>query len=100
MTQPSSSSQTLKAQLRLVAKLGNVQSGLPPILRPLPAIAILTGTAISKLTGGDNVIENRILGPDEDETMQLAAPKAEPGQAVKEQPEPKTQMAEDASTKG
>lgn len=55
---------SLKTEVSKLARLSNVQSGLPFILRGAPVIAILAGEAIAKATDGRNAIEERILGPE------------------------------------
>ena len=57
--------QSLKTELSKLAKLSNIQGGLPPILRGAPVLAILAGGAIAKFTKGRNTLEERLLGPDE-----------------------------------
>jgi hypothetical protein len=46
-----------------LARLSNVQNGLPPSMRALPVAAIVAGGVITKLTGMSNGIEERLLGP-------------------------------------
>jgi hypothetical protein len=45
-----------------LARLSNVQNGLPPSMRALPVAAIVAGGVITKLTGIPNGIEERMLG--------------------------------------
>jgi hypothetical protein len=45
-----------------LARLSNVQNGLPPSMRALPVAAIVAGGVIAKLTGISNGIEERMLG--------------------------------------
>ncbi|KAK5988402.1 ADP-sugar diphosphatase [Cladobotryum mycophilum] len=63
---------SLRSELSKLAGLGNIQSGLPPILRAAPVIAIRAGEVLSRATNGRNIIEDRILGFDE--AFMLAAP--------------------------
>ncbi|KAL2843015.1 hypothetical protein BJX68DRAFT_157622 [Aspergillus pseudodeflectus] len=46
-----------------LARLSNVQNGLPPSMRALPVAAIVAGGVITKLTGMSSGIEERLLGP-------------------------------------
>jgi hypothetical protein len=62
----------LATELSKIAKLSNVQSALPSILRPAPTIAIMAGGAIARGTGGNNLIEEWIQG--KDEALCLGAP--------------------------
>ncbi|KAI0522077.1 hypothetical protein F5B22DRAFT_592720 [Xylaria bambusicola] len=55
----------LKTELTKLAKLSNIEAGLPLIIRGLPAIAIVAGAAIARASGDTNHIEERLLGPDE-----------------------------------
>jgi hypothetical protein len=64
--------QSLKGELSKIARLSNVQGGLPPIMRGLPVLAILAGEVVSKATNGHNVVERRVLGVDE--TFLLGVP--------------------------
>lgn len=57
-------SEILKTEVSKLARLSNVQGGLPPIMRGLPVLAILVGEAAAKTTGKNNV-EELILGTDE-----------------------------------
>ncbi|KJZ76343.1 hypothetical protein HIM_04425 [Hirsutella minnesotensis 3608] len=57
-------STALKGELSKLAKLSCIESGLPPILRAAPAIAIAAGAAIATATAGRNVVEERLLGSD------------------------------------
>ncbi|KAI0467990.1 hypothetical protein F4859DRAFT_492321 [Xylaria cf. heliscus] len=54
----------LKTELSKLAKVSNIQAGLPFILRGLPVAAILVGEAIAKHSGGPNRVE-QLLGFDE-----------------------------------
>lgn len=67
-TQPvmfnSKNSASLKTEVSKLARLSNVQGGLPPIMRGLPALAILAGEAAARTTGG-NKVEELILGTGE-----------------------------------
>jgi len=67
-------SQALKAEVSKLARLSNVQGGLPPLMRGLPVIALMAGEAISKATNGQNLVEERLLGADE--AVVLQAPPA------------------------
>jgi hypothetical protein len=58
-TQPS-----LGTEISRLARLGNLQSGVPPVLRVLPVIAIAAGEAASRITGHSNKIEEHLIGPD------------------------------------
>lgn len=60
----SKNSTTLKTEVSKLAKLSNVQGGLPPIMRGLPVLAILAGEAAAKATGS-NKVEELMLGADE-----------------------------------
>ncbi|VUC28000.1 unnamed protein product [Clonostachys rosea] len=62
----------LATELAKIAKLSNVQSALPSILRQAPTIAIMAGGAIARGTGSDNFIEQWIQG--KDEALCLGAP--------------------------
>lgn len=53
---------TLHVELAKIAKLSNIESGLPVLIRGLPAVAILAGAALAKATDGRNRIEERVLG--------------------------------------
>ncbi|KAJ3537887.1 hypothetical protein NM208_g6143 [Fusarium decemcellulare] len=66
-------SSLFKNEVSKLAKLSNVQGGLPPIMRGLPVLAIMAGEVVAKATDGRNVIEERILGADE--VVALASPK-------------------------
>jgi hypothetical protein len=68
---------SLKSEVSKLAKLTNIQNGLPPTLRAVPLLAIFAGNIISRAVGGANVIEERMLGADENETSLLKAPSAE-----------------------
>nr|ANF07026.1 hypothetical protein FVEG_15199 [Fusarium verticillioides] len=61
----SKSSQALRTEVFKLARLSNIQGGLPPLMRGLPALAIMAGEAIAKTTNTTNMIEERILGADE-----------------------------------
>ncbi|KAJ4022593.1 hypothetical protein NW752_000201 [Fusarium irregulare] len=63
-------SQALKAEVSKLARLSNVQGGLPPLIRGLPVIALMAGEAISKATNSLNSIEERLLGADEAVVLQ------------------------------
>ena len=69
---PSKVGISLTTELSKAAKLGHVQGGLPGAARFLPVIAIAAGEVIAKATKGPNVIEERLLGPDD--TYFLNAP--------------------------
>ena len=56
---------SLTAQLSKIAKLSNIQNGLPLILRGAPVVAIAAGEVLAKATNGRNAAEERILGPEE-----------------------------------
>ena len=68
---------SLKSEVAKLAKLTNIQNGLPPTLRAVPALAIFAGEIISKAVGGANVVEERMLGVDETKIYSLKAPSAE-----------------------
>ena len=72
---PSKYPSTLKNEVLKLAKLSNIQGGLPPLMRGLPVLAILAGEIISKATNGSNIVEQTMLGPDE--TMLLGSPIAQ-----------------------
>lgn len=56
-------SASLTRELLRASRLGNVQGGLPPILKVAPAIAIAAGSVISKATGSHvNLVEESMLG--------------------------------------
>lgn len=59
------SSQALRTEVSKLARLSNIQGGLPPLMRGLPVLAIMAGEAIAKTTNTTNMIEERILGADE-----------------------------------
>lgn len=56
------SKKSLASELLKTARLGNIQSGLPPILKAAPAIALFGGALVAKATGRANVVEERMLG--------------------------------------
>ena len=56
---------SLGAEVAKLAKLSHVENALPGALRGLPAVAILAGEALSKVTKGRNIVEERLLGADE-----------------------------------
>ena len=62
---PSSPLLSLKGELSKLARLTNVQSGLPPILKVAPVIAIAVAQRLPKTADGRNFIEDRILGTSE-----------------------------------
>ncbi|CAG7555900.1 unnamed protein product [Fusarium equiseti] len=62
--------QALKAEVSKLARLSNVQGGLPPLMRGLPVIALMAGEAISRATNGQNLVEERLLGADEAVVLQ------------------------------
>lgn len=66
----SSSNSCLKTEVAKLAKLSNVQGGLPPLMRGLPVLAILAGEAVAKATDSRNLIEERILGANEVVSLQ------------------------------
>jgi hypothetical protein len=59
------SSQALRTEVSKLARLSNIQGGLPPLMRGLPVLAIMTGEAIAKTTNTANMIEERMLGANE-----------------------------------
>jgi hypothetical protein len=61
----SNKSQSLRTEVSKLAKLSNIQGGLPPLMRGLPVLAIMAGEAIAKATDSQNMIEERMLGVDE-----------------------------------
>ncbi|KAJ5627986.1 hypothetical protein N7490_010214 [Penicillium lividum] len=66
---------TLKTGLSKLAKLKSTQAAVPPILKGLPAMAILAGGVIAKVTNSENFIERQILGkPSNDESIALPEP--------------------------
>ena len=69
---PSKRPSSLKSEVSKLAKLSNLQGGLPPLMRGLPVLAILAGGVISKATNGSNIIEYQMLGADE--TVLLSSP--------------------------
>ncbi|GAW19525.1 hypothetical protein ANO14919_090130 [Xylariales sp. No.14919] len=71
---------SLKTELSKLAKRGNIQAGLPFIMRGLPVAAILAGEAIAEVSGGSNRIEERMLGPDE--TFVLNMPGQNPSTSI------------------
>ncbi|KAI0415726.1 hypothetical protein F5X98DRAFT_376485 [Xylaria grammica] len=71
---------SLKTELSKLAKRGNIQAGLPFIMRGLPVAAILAGGAIAEVSGGSNRIEERMLGPDE--TFVLNMPGQNPSTSI------------------
>ncbi|KAI0439740.1 hypothetical protein F4803DRAFT_530058 [Xylaria telfairii] len=62
----------LKIELSKLAKMSNIQAGLPSVLRILPVAAVIAGGAIAQVSGGSNRIEERMLGFDE--TILLSMP--------------------------
>lgn len=62
MTKASFGKASLTAEIAKAAKLGSVQAALPPLLRGAPTIAIIAGATIAKVTGGSNLMEERLLG--------------------------------------
>jgi len=62
----------LKSEISKLAKLGNIQGGIPPVMRGLPVLAIMAGEAVAQATHGRNFIEERMLGADE--AILLGAP--------------------------
>lgn len=56
---------TLTSELLKAARLGNIQNGLPPILKAAPTVAILAGSIVAHATGGPNLAEERLLGATE-----------------------------------
>ena len=81
---------SLKSDVSRLAKLGNVQGGLPPLMRGLPVLAILAGEVVAQATDTRNVIEERILGADE--TILLDPPQDASTQVSGEQIRPGVQM--------
>ncbi|CVK92199.1 uncharacterized protein FMAN_07145 [Fusarium mangiferae] len=59
------SSQALRTEVSKLARLSNIQGGLPPLMRGLPVLAIMAGEAIAKTANTTNMIEERMLGADE-----------------------------------
>ncbi|KAF5566316.1 nwd1 [Fusarium napiforme] len=59
------SSQALRTEVSKIARLSNIQGGLPPLMRGLPVLAVMAGEAIAKTTNTKNMIEERLLGADE-----------------------------------
>lgn len=70
----SNKSHSLQTELSKLAKLSNVQGGLPPLIRGLPVLAILAGEVVAKATNGQNIIEERMLGGDEAVVLQAPGP--------------------------
>ncbi|KAH8174994.1 hypothetical protein LIA77_06413 [Sarocladium implicatum] len=65
---------SLTSELLKASRLGNIQGGLPPILKAAPAIAIVAGVVVSKATGANtNFMEERMLGAT-DGVIALAEP--------------------------
>jgi hypothetical protein len=56
---------SLTAQLSKIAKLSNVQNGLPLLLRGAPVVAIAAGQLLAKATNGRNAVEERLLGTED-----------------------------------
>lgn len=56
---------SLRTEASKMAKLGNLQAGIPPVLRVLPVIAIAAGEAVSRVTNQSNKVEDMLLGQDE-----------------------------------
>ena len=54
----------LKTELWKTAKLGNIQAGLPSIMRVLPVVGIAVGETLSRATGRTNKVEELLLGTD------------------------------------
>ncbi|CAJ0538960.1 Ff.00g068120.m01.CDS01 [Fusarium sp. VM40] len=59
------SSQSLRTEVSKLARLSNIQGGLPPLMRGLPVLAIMAGGALAKATDGQTMVEERMLGADE-----------------------------------
>lgn len=66
----SNSSSCLKTEVAKLAKLSNIQGGLPPLMRGLPVLAILAGEAVAKATDSRNLIEERMLGANDVVSLQ------------------------------
>ncbi|RMJ07925.1 hypothetical protein BHE90_012502 [Fusarium euwallaceae] len=66
----SNSNSCLKTEVSRLAKLSNIQGGLPPLMRGLPVLAILAGEAVAKATDSRNLIEERMFGTDEVVSLQ------------------------------
>ena len=62
---PNKPSLSLAAEVAKLAKLSHIQNGLPGALRCLPVAAVLAGEAVSQFTMGRNLVEERLMGPDE-----------------------------------
>ncbi|KAL2807750.1 hypothetical protein BJX63DRAFT_60890 [Aspergillus granulosus] len=56
------SQSSLTNEVARLARLSNLQNGIPPAMRALPVAAILAGGVISRITGMSNGIEERLLG--------------------------------------
>lgn len=63
----------LTRELSKQASKSSIQDDLPVVLRPFPTIAIKAGDKLAKITGGRNVIEDRLLGAEH--TILLDAPR-------------------------
>ena len=63
---------SLKTEVSKLMKLSHIQNGLAPVMRGLPVAVIFAGDVISKVTKGENTVEQRMLGVDE--TFMLRGP--------------------------
>lgn len=75
------SSSLLKAQLSKMAKLSNMQAGLPSVLRGAPVIAMAAGHVLAKATNGRNVVEERLLGAEDTILLDAASHGPQTGRA-------------------
>jgi hypothetical protein len=73
----------LRNELSKIAKISNIQAGLPILIRSLPVVAIMAGGVLSKATGSPNLVEERMLGIDE--TFLLNTPSRSPSVRITEQ---------------
>ena len=78
------STQLLAKEVSRLARLGNVQNGLPGAMRALPVAAIVVRNVYAKMSLaedglGENILERKILGSDEKgaSVMVLEAPPSE-----------------------
>lgn len=65
----------LSGELSKQASKTALQDSLPIVLRPLPSAAIKAGEKIAGLTGGRNIIEERLLGA---EAVTVLGPPSDP----------------------
>ncbi|RDW85379.1 hypothetical protein BP5796_03704 [Coleophoma crateriformis] len=74
----------LAHEISKVAKLGNVQNGLPGAMRAIPVAAIVAGNVYAKMVAkdGENMVEKALL-KDDGAIMGLQAPGGSMGDGLK-----------------